>query len=237
MAQSEYTAVFPRLTSLPGSSGTSRDYDPSQALLRVPRHVFDNIINEELKCPICLGTIDKTFTVSACLHRFCSDCLQRSLRVDLGQKSHHECPACRAKMASRRDARPNTKFDEIIESFMNAYDKKPFAPLKCLEETVLSPKDSKKRKADQKDNEQDSDLIDINHFRRLHKAKIAQFQERQKQIVNDPTYQTKYLVNAAKASASSKQYRDSVGPRICIALFPYPKVSCLPVTCCFSLDD
>lgn len=218
MSEEIYSAVFPQLTSLPGG----RDYD--EPLVEVPRHIFDNIINEELKCPICLGTIEKTFTVSACLHRFCSDCLQRSLRVDLGQKSHHECPACRAKMASRRDARPNPKFDEVIESFMNAYAGKPFAPLKCLENdaVVVSPKE-KKRKADQ-DKDTDKDLIDINHYRKLHKLKIAQFQERQKQIISDPSYQTKYLVHAVKASAASKQYRDSIGPRICVALFPWPKV-------------
>jgi E3 ubiquitin-protein ligase RNF1/2 len=83
--------------------------------LSLPRSVIEDIVAEELKCPICWGTIDHTFTVTTCLHRFCSECLQRSLRVELsGQKNSHDCPACRAKMASRRDARQDQPFDDLI---------------------------------------------------------------------------------------------------------------------------
>jgi E3 ubiquitin-protein ligase RNF1/2 len=32
-------------------------------------------------CPICLGYIKKTYIVMECLHRFCSDCVQKCLRV------------------------------------------------------------------------------------------------------------------------------------------------------------
>jgi hypothetical protein len=70
---------------------------------------------DEIKCSICLGILEKTWTVTACLHRFCSDCLHRSLRVQLGsQKIHHECPLCRAKLASRRSSKPDPKFDTLI---------------------------------------------------------------------------------------------------------------------------
>ena len=59
----------------------------------------ESILEDDLKCPICLGILDSTYTVMACLHRFCSECLHRSLRIELAPgKNNHECPSCRAKV-------------------------------------------------------------------------------------------------------------------------------------------
>lgn len=66
-------------------------------------------LNVELTCPICLGILRETMTVMECLHRFCSGCISKCLR--LGKK---ECPACRVKCASRRHMRPDTTMDGII---------------------------------------------------------------------------------------------------------------------------
>jgi hypothetical protein len=34
--------------------------------------------------------------------------------MELGPKSHHECPSCRAKLASRRASKPDMKYDSLI---------------------------------------------------------------------------------------------------------------------------
>ena len=70
--------------------------------------------DEELKCGICLGTISNPLTVIPCIHRFCSECLQRSLRVGFETKTTHSCPLCRVKMVSRRASKPDPTFDALI---------------------------------------------------------------------------------------------------------------------------
>jgi hypothetical protein len=78
----------------------------------------DNVaIRNLFLCPICLDVIDKAWVVMACLHRFCSDCIHKSLRTNLGPKSVKECPLCRKTLASRRDCKPDPKFDALIQTF------------------------------------------------------------------------------------------------------------------------
>lgn len=60
-------------------------------------------------CPVCLGIIVDTRTTMECLHRFCSECITKALR--LGKK---ECPKCRARCPSHRSLRPDPKFDCLI---------------------------------------------------------------------------------------------------------------------------
>jgi len=38
-------------------------------------------IRKEMQCPICLGIIRKTRTVMECLHRFCRECIDKSMRL------------------------------------------------------------------------------------------------------------------------------------------------------------
>ncbi|KAJ6893545.1 hypothetical protein NC652_027555 [Populus alba x Populus x berolinensis] len=38
-------------------------------------------IRKEVQCPICLGIIRKTRTVMECLHRFCRECIDKSMRL------------------------------------------------------------------------------------------------------------------------------------------------------------
>jgi hypothetical protein len=66
-------------------------------------------LNDDLSCPICLGVIRKAVTTIECLHRFCTECIEKSLR--LGQK---ECPTCRERCPSRRFLRPDPNFDALI---------------------------------------------------------------------------------------------------------------------------
>ena len=74
------------------------------------------MLNVELTCPICLGILQDTEIVASqedskasCLHRFCSECIQKCLRV--GRK---ECPSCRIHVPSRRSLRYDTNFDAVI---------------------------------------------------------------------------------------------------------------------------
>ena len=78
---------------------------------------------KELQCPICLGLLDTTLTSMECLHRFCSDCVNSSIR-----KVKKECPVCRVECATRRAFRPDSLFDELITMMygddMDEYEEK-----------------------------------------------------------------------------------------------------------------
>ncbi|KAM7498092.1 hypothetical protein LguiA_022506 [Lonicera macranthoides] len=67
-------------------------------------------VRKDVQCPICLGIIKKTRTVMECMHRFCRECIDKSMRL-----GNNECPACRTHCASRRSLRDDPRFDALIE--------------------------------------------------------------------------------------------------------------------------
>eukprot|EP01018_Ginkgo_biloba_P037420 Gb_09408 [translate_table: standard] len=71
-----------------------------------------------MQCPICLGIIRKTRTVMECLHRFCRDCIDKSMRL-----GNNECPACRTHCASRRSLRDDPNYDALIAAIYPDLDK------------------------------------------------------------------------------------------------------------------
>nr|CAB3478568.1 unnamed protein product [Digitaria exilis] len=75
-------------------------------------------IRKEVQCPICLGIIRKTRTVMECLHRFCRDCIDKSMRL-----GNNECPACRTHCASRRSLRDDPNYDAMIAVLYPDIDK------------------------------------------------------------------------------------------------------------------
>ncbi|KAI7729566.1 hypothetical protein M8C21_033945 [Ambrosia artemisiifolia] len=75
-------------------------------------------IRKEVQCPICLGIIRKTRTVMECLHRFCRECIDKSMRM-----GNNECPACRAHCASRRSLRDDPNYDALIAVLYPDIDK------------------------------------------------------------------------------------------------------------------
>ncbi|XP_051126221.1 putative E3 ubiquitin-protein ligase RING1a [Andrographis paniculata] len=75
-------------------------------------------IRKEVQCPICLGIIRKTRTVMECLHRFCRECIDKSMRL-----GNNECPACRTHCASRRSLRDDPNFDALIAALYPDIDK------------------------------------------------------------------------------------------------------------------
>lgn len=93
-------------------------------------------LSEELTCPICLGILRETMIVMECLHRFCSDCIQKCLRM--GMK---ECPACRIHIGTRRSLRSDPNFDALIAAIfpdVEGYEERELAIITELNRTASS---------------------------------------------------------------------------------------------------
>ena len=128
--------------------------------LTLPLNLTEEIHMDEFKCPICLDTLNQTWTAS-CLHRFCMDCLHKSLRMNLGpHKLLHECPACRAKQASRRSSRADTQFDEVINFILSTT---------CIKDDEAVPI------AEIFENKRNT--FDLERYRNLHEAKVQSFKD------------------------------------------------------------
>ena len=65
-------------------------------------------VDRYLSCPVCLGLLRQP-TSTECLHRFCSECIETSLRV--GKK---ECPSCRFPISTRRALRRDHNFEALM---------------------------------------------------------------------------------------------------------------------------
>nr|XP_043620697.1 putative E3 ubiquitin-protein ligase RING1a [Erigeron canadensis] len=95
------------------SSSSSSDEDKDE-------FVFVKLaeVRKDVQCPICLGIIRKTRKVMECLHRFCRECIDKSMRL-----GNNECPACRAHCASRRSLRDDPNYDNLIAILYPDIDK------------------------------------------------------------------------------------------------------------------
>ncbi|XP_029128737.1 putative E3 ubiquitin-protein ligase RING1a isoform X2 [Cajanus cajan] len=96
-----------------------------------PLFVFVELleIRKEVQCPICLGIIKKTRTVMECLHRFCRECIDKSMRL-----GNNECPACRTHCASRRSLRDDPNYDALIAALYPDIEKYEEEELEFREE-------------------------------------------------------------------------------------------------------
>lgn len=96
------------------------DGSPSSTSGEKPEFVFVELqdIRKDVQCPICLGIIKKTRTVMECLHRFCRECIDKSMRM-----GNNECPACRTHCASRRSLRDDPNYDALIAALYPDIDK------------------------------------------------------------------------------------------------------------------
>jgi hypothetical protein len=73
-------------------------------------------VESELTCPICLSILRDTTIVMECLHRFCNECLKRSMIERM------ECPSCRQHIPSRRSLRRDLNFDGLIRAIFPDLD-------------------------------------------------------------------------------------------------------------------
>lgn len=71
----------------------------------------------DFKCSICLDTMTECRAVLGCLHRFCKICLDtifnRIHGKEIGARGHR-CPACNSHMPSKRHAREDLRYDQLI---------------------------------------------------------------------------------------------------------------------------
>ncbi|KAJ9565854.1 hypothetical protein OSB04_001820, partial [Centaurea solstitialis] len=83
------------------------------------------------------GIIRKTRKVMECLHRFCRECIDKSMRL-----GNNECPACRAHCASRRSLRDDPNYDALIAILYPDIDKYEAEELAFHEEEKARNKQS-----------------------------------------------------------------------------------------------
>ncbi|XP_028777452.1 putative E3 ubiquitin-protein ligase RING1a [Neltuma alba] len=100
--------------------GVESDRSPSESTGDKEEFVIIKLsdVRKEVQCPICLGIIRKTRTVMECLHRFCRECIDKSMRL-----GNNECPACRTHCASRRSLRDDPNYDALIAALYPDIDK------------------------------------------------------------------------------------------------------------------
>ena len=77
--------------------------------LRSAAESLKSLVNDEFECPICLEPCTATRTNPECLHRFCGDCINESLK-----RCNNECPSCRVHIPTKRTLREDKKFDHIV---------------------------------------------------------------------------------------------------------------------------
>nr|CDM84554.1 unnamed protein product [Triticum aestivum] len=119
------SAACPRVNmansgAMSGGGGAYSDTESSESDGDMDEFVLVKLaeIRKEVQCPICLGIIRKTRTVMECLHRFCRDCIDKSMRL-----GNNECPACRTHCASRRSLRDDPNYDALIATLYPDIDK------------------------------------------------------------------------------------------------------------------
>ncbi|XWS68674.1 hypothetical protein CRYUN_Cryun04dG0111200 [Craigia yunnanensis] len=95
-----------------GSQSSTSQEKPEFVFVELPE------IRKDVQCSICLGIIKKTRTVMECLHRFCRECIDKSMRM-----GNNECPACRTHCASRRSLRDDPNYDALIAALYPDIDK------------------------------------------------------------------------------------------------------------------
>lgn len=92
------------------------------------------LLCSEFRCVICLDYIRNTARIVPCLHRFCFDCIEKSLR--LGRK---ECPICRIAIPSRRSLAPDPNFDSLIATILGPVLKQAFPAVDITDDGTDMP--------------------------------------------------------------------------------------------------
>ena len=67
-------------------------------LLKLKAILKEIVTDNDVLCTICLEKLQTPCILPNCLHRFCKDCLHRSVL-----KCSSNCPACRKRITNRRE--------------------------------------------------------------------------------------------------------------------------------------
>ncbi|KAH8030841.1 hypothetical protein HPB51_011885 [Rhipicephalus microplus] len=77
----------------------------------VPLH--EDSFRRDFMCGICLDLLRNAVATTACLHRFCEECITAALR-----RCNNECPICRMKIRSRRELRRDHRMDILVAALV-----------------------------------------------------------------------------------------------------------------------
>lgn len=93
-------------------------YDIHRRPRRVPSgrwHCSSSIqqVWHAFRCVICWSTLRNPKLVRECLHRFCEDCIEKSLRM-----GRNECPVCRVFVPSKRNLASDEGCEVLIENVL-----------------------------------------------------------------------------------------------------------------------
>ncbi|EQC42852.1 hypothetical protein SDRG_00571 [Saprolegnia diclina VS20] len=124
-----YTAIVdrhnpyrtPNVASAYDEPAMAANYDVTlYDICRKPRQVVHGTLqidasslHDELHCAICSGIIRDATVITACLHRFCSGCIQRHIHE---KGLSPACPVCNTVVSTRRALRRDETFDQLIHT-------------------------------------------------------------------------------------------------------------------------
>jgi len=182
---------------------TVRKVSTKDKTIEVSEDVINSLFMEDLKCRVCLGVLENTLTTT-CLHRFCSECLHRALRVELGAKQHHECPSCRAKLASRRASKADSKFDRLVQIFSGikrSADEmdESSSGAKALDGRSSSPRGSATSSTSEA-------AVDLKKYRDMHKENVGKFREMRAAKLANGTGKTSQSASSSSRKAMNAAY-------------------------------
>ena len=66
-------------------------------------------LRADVNCAICLNVMDNSAMTLECSHRFCKECIEKSIRL-----ASNDCPTCRGKINTRRSLREDSRLDSLI---------------------------------------------------------------------------------------------------------------------------
>lgn len=75
-------------------------------------------MEEEITCPICGGIFKDPKTIPSCLHTFCKECLQESIKASKETANIACCPLCRNVLPATQSTYPtDTRIERLIVIF------------------------------------------------------------------------------------------------------------------------
>ena len=100
------------------------------------------------RCVICLSTLNNPKAVRECMHRFCEDCIEKSLRM-----GRNECPFCRVFVPSKRNLAVDTSVEHLIANVLGP-------ELRNLDHDELQDEEDAEGKDDSNNNNNNSEAED-----------------------------------------------------------------------------
>ncbi len=81
--------------------------------LKLALSTLTSLVENNFECSICLDTYSDPHVIPECLRRFCGACVKESIR-----KCGVECPACRARIITRRGLRKDNDFQDMVSGWL-----------------------------------------------------------------------------------------------------------------------